>query len=257
MGKVYIVGAGPGDPDLLTVKAWRVIQQADVVVYDRLVSPEVLELIHPRAERIYAGKHEGEQHQTQERILELLLEHGRRPKRVVRLKGGDPMVFGRGAEEWAFLAGHGIETEIVPGVSSALAVPALAGIPLTFRGVAESFAVATGHCREGANTDWARYAAVDTLVILMGVENRASIASRLIAAGRPPDTPSAFIENGSTPRQRVVAATLRDVAEGRVDVQPPAVFVVGEVVRIRQQFALGPASNAAAAPDCPVPAACA
>jgi uroporphyrin-III C-methyltransferase len=236
MGKVYIVGAGPGDPDLLTVKAWRLIQQADVVVYDRLVSPEVLELIRPGAERIYAGKHEGEQRQAQERILELLLDYGRRPKRVVRLKGGDPMVFGRGAEEWAFLAGHGIETEIVPGVSSAVAVPALAGIPLTFRGVAASFAVATGHCREGQQTDWARYAAVDTLVILMGVENRASIAARLIAAGRPPATPAAFIENGSTPREHVVTATLRDVAEGRVEVQPPAVFVVGEVVSMRQRL---------------------
>jgi uroporphyrin-III C-methyltransferase len=246
MGKVYIVGAGPGDPDLLTVKAWRLIQQADVVVYDRLVSPEILELIHPRAERIYAGKHEGEQSQAQERILELLLEHGRRPKRVVRLKGGDPMVFGRGAEEWAFLAGHGIETEMVPGVSSAVAVPALAGIPLTFRGVAASFAVATGHCRAGQQTDWARYAAVDTLVILMGVENRASIATQLIAAGRPPATPAAFVENGSTPRQRIVTATLSQVAEGRVEVQPPAVFVVGEVVSIRQRIAPGAAERQAA-----------
>lgn len=254
MGKVYIVGAGPGDPDLLTVKAWRVIQQADVVVYDRLVSPEVLELIRPGAERIYAGKHEGEQRETQERILELLLEHGRRPKRVVRLKGGDPMVFGRGAEEWAFLAGHGIETEIVPGVSSAVAVPALAGIPLTFRGVAASFAVATGHCREGQATEWERYAAVDTLVVLMGVENRVFIAGQLIAAGRPPETPAAFIENGSTPRERVVTATLRDVAESRVEVQPPAVFVVGEVVRIRQRLAPQPALSASAAANCPVSA---
>ena len=254
MGKVYIVGAGPGDPDLLTVKAWRLIQQADVVVYDRLVSPEVLELIRPGAERIYAGKHEGEQRQAQERILELLLEHGRRPKRVVRLKGGDPMVFGRGAEEWAFLAGHGIETEIVPGVSSAVAVPALAGIPLTFRGVAASFAAILARTATFKNLLLNPHRAVDTLVILMGVENRASIASRLIAAGRPPDTPAAFIENGSTPRERIVAATLRQVAEGRVDVQPPAVFVVGEVVRIRQRLAPQPAWNASAAPNCPVSA---
>jgi uroporphyrin-III C-methyltransferase len=226
---------------LLTVKACRTIQQADVVVYDRLVSPEILELIPPGAERIYAGKHEGEQHEAQDRILELLLEYGRRSKRVVRLKGGDPMVFGRGAEEWAFLAAHGIETEIVPGVSSAVAVPSLAGIPLTFRGVAASFAVATGHCREGGQTDWARYAAVDTLVILMGVQNRAHIAAQLIAAGRRPDTLAAFIENGSTPRQRVVATTLSQVAAGQVEVQAPAVFVVGEVVGVRQQFAPPPA----------------
>jgi uroporphyrin-III C-methyltransferase len=239
MGKVYIVGAGPGDPDLLTVKASRVVQQADVVVYDRLVSPEILRLIRPGAERVYAGKHEGEQHEAQGRILELLIEYGRRSKRVVRLKGGDPMVFGRGAEEWAFLAAHGIETEIVPGISSAVAVPPLAGIPLTFRGVAASFAVATGHCREGERTDWRRYAAVDTLVILMGVKNRAHIAAQLIAAGRKPDTKAAFIENGSTPRERVVATELCQVAAGEVEVQAPAVFVVGEVVNIRRQLAPG------------------
>jgi uroporphyrin-III C-methyltransferase len=237
MGKVYIVGAGPGDPELLTVKAWRVIQQAEVVVYDRLVSPEILELIRPGAERIYAGKQEGEQHEIQDRILELLLEYGRLSKRVVRLKGGDPMVFGRGAEEWEFLAAHGIETEIVPGISSAVAVPSLAGIPLTFRGVAASFAVVTGHCCGGERSDWARYAAVDTLVILMGVKNRAHIAAQLIAAGREPGTLAAFIENGSTPRERVVTTTLSQVAEGLVEVMAPAVFVVGDVVSIRQRLA--------------------
>jgi uroporphyrin-III C-methyltransferase len=240
MGKVYIVGAGPGDPDLLTVKAWRTIRQADVVVYDRLVSPEILRLIRPGAERIYAGKHEGEQHQTQRRILELLLEYGRGSKRVVRLKGGDPMVFGRGGEEWEFLAAHGIETEIVPGVSSAVAAPSLAGIPLTFRGVAASFAVATGHCCDGGQTDWGRYAAVDTLVILMGVKNRAHIAAQLIAAGRKPGTLAAFIENGSTPRERVVTATLSQVAEGQVEVMAPAVFVVGDVVSLRQRLGTPP-----------------
>ncbi len=241
MGKVYILGAGPGDPDLLTVKAWRTIQLADVVIYDRLVSPEILDLIRPGAQRIYAGKREGEQHETQDRILDLLLEHGRSSKRVVRLKGGDPMVFGRGAEEWAFLVAHGIETEIVPGISSAVAVPSLAGIPLTFRGVAASFAVATGHCLEGERTDWSRFAAVDTLVILMGVKNRAHIAAQLIAAGRNPETKAAFIENGSTPRERVVVTELSEVAAGRIEVQAPAVFVVGDVVSIRQRLAPGQA----------------
>jgi uroporphyrin-III C-methyltransferase len=235
MGKVFIVGAGPGDPELLTVKAHRVLREADVIIYDRLVNAEILEFASPWAERIYAGKHEGEQEREQQRILALLLEHALQDKTVVRLKGGDPMVFGRGAEEWAFLAAHGVETEIVPGVSSAIAAPALAGIPLTFRGVATSFAVATGHCRDGQNTDWDRYSGVDTLVILMGVKHRAAIAAHLIAAGRAGDTPAAFIENGSTERERVVETTLAEIAAGRVDVEAPAVFVVGEVVALRQQ----------------------
>jgi uroporphyrin-III C-methyltransferase len=214
MGKVYIVGAGPGDPELLTVKARRIIQVADVILYDRLVSAGILELAPLQAERIYIGKHEGKQTEIQDRILELLLEHGRHRKVVVRLKGGDPMVFGRGAEEWAFLNEHNIKTEIVPGISSAMAVPALAGIPLTFRGVATSFAVATGHCRDGANTAWEQYAGVDTLVILMGVGARVSIAKRLIRGGRSAATPVAFVENGSTAGERVVVTSLEEVAGG-------------------------------------------
>ncbi len=233
MGKVYIVGAGPGDPELLTLKACRALREADVVIYDRLVNAAVLDLASPWAERIYAGKHEGEQDRVQAEILRLMLEHARRDKVVVRLKGGDPMVFGRGAEEWAFLADNGIETEIVPGVTSAISVPALARIPLTFRGIATSFAVMTGHCKDGENTAWDRYAGVDTLVILMGVKHRASIAARLIAAGRAFDAPAAFIENGATERERVVVTTLGEIAAGRIEVEAPAVFVVGEVVRLR------------------------
>jgi uroporphyrin-III C-methyltransferase len=233
MGKVYIVGAGPGDPELLTLKARRIIGEADAILYDRLVSPEILSLTPHHAERIDCGKQNGRQSETQARIFDLLLHHARQPKVVVRLKGGDPMVFGRGAEEWEFLIRHNIETEIVPGVSSAIAVPALAGIPLTFRGVAKSFTVATGHCRDGENTRWEDYAAVDTLVVLMGVAHRASIARKLIAAGRPPDTPVAFIENGTTSQQRVVVADLGNVAAGTVEVATPAVMVVGEVVRLR------------------------
>jgi uroporphyrin-III C-methyltransferase len=237
MGKVLIVGAGPGDPELLTIKAHRALQRADVIVYDRLVSPEILELANPRAERIYAGKHEGEQDRVQAWILRLLVEHASRSKVVVRLKGGDPMVFGRGAEEWAFLAEHGIDVDIVPGISSAVSAPAVAGIPLTFRGVAASFAVVTGHCRDGENTAWEGYAGVDTLVVLMGVKNRACIAGRLITAGRAPDTPAAFVENGTTPREHVVVTTLGEVARGGVEVEAPAVFVIGEVVRLRARLA--------------------
>lgn len=231
MAKVYLVGAGPGDPDLLTRKAARVLETAEVVLHDRLCGEGVLALIPPRAKRIDVGKHEGAQEATQKRILQLMLHYARLGRRVVRLKGGDPMVFGRGGEEWSFLQEHGVEVEVVPGVSSAVAVPELAGIPLTFRGVASGFAVVAGHCRGGCNAQWRQYAGVDTLVILMGVKHRAAIAAALMEAGRRGDEPVAFIENGSTPRQRVVRSTLAAVAAGAVQVEAPAVFVVGEVVR--------------------------
>lgn len=151
-----------------------------------------------------------------------------------RLKGGDPLVFGRGAEEWAFASKHGIEVQLVPGVSSVIAVPGLVGIPLTFRRSSQSFAVVTGHCHEGIDHAWERYVTVDTLVILMGVKNRTFIAQSLMAAGRAPDEPVAFICRGSTPEQQVIVSTLLDVAEGRVEVKNPAVFVIGKVVQLRE-----------------------
>lgn len=235
-GKVYLVGAGPGDPDLLTVRACRVLERAEVVLYDRLVSPEVLALANRQAELIYAGKNEGEQHQAQDRINEQLLAQARRGKLVVRLKGGDPLVFGRGAEEWRLLIRHGIEVEVVPGLSSALAVPNSAGIPLTFRGLARAFAVITGHCATEGPIDWRRYAAVETLVILMGVHRRAEIAAELIQAGREPGEPAAFIERGTTPDERVILTTLAEIAAGKIDVAPPAVFVVGQVVEFSREL---------------------
>ena len=234
--KVYLIGAGPGDPDLLTVKARRILRSADVILYDRLVSPEVLAAANPRAEFLYAGKHAGEQEAVQQWIFEQLTEHARRGRVVVRLKGGDPCVFGRGGEEWATLRERGIEVEMVPGVSSAIAVPGLAGIPLTYRGVSRSFAIITGHCCGETETDWTRYAGIDTLIILMGVSERARIARALIAAGRSAAEPAAFIERGSTPDERTVIATLGEIAAGRVNVEPPAVFVTGEVVRLRQRL---------------------
>ncbi len=145
-GKVYLIGAGPGDPDLLTVKAQRILRSAKVVLYDRLVSPEVLLTASPEAELIYVGKHEGEQEQTQQVIFDLMLERALQGQTVVRLKGGDPCVFGRAGEEWLMLVRSGIEVEVIPGVSSALAAPLLAGVPLTFRGLSRGFAVVTGHC---------------------------------------------------------------------------------------------------------------
>lgn len=230
MNTVYLVGAGPGDPDLLTVKAHRLLAAADAVLYDRLVTPEILACVKPGAELHYVGKGEGEQESTQRRILGLLALCARRHRTVVRLKGGDPMVFGRGAEEWLWLAERGIPVEIVPGISSAIAAPSLHGIPLTLRGVARSFAVITGQSEGGMTENWEAYARVDTLVILMGVKHRERIAAALIAAGRPPDQPVAFVERASTPRQRCVESTLAAVARGEAQVESPAVFVAGDVV---------------------------
>ncbi len=236
-GKVYLVGAGPGDPDLLTIKALRVLQSARVVIYDRLVTAEILAAANPLAEFLYAGKHEGEQDVTQEWISQQLLEKVRQGMDVVRLKGGDPFVFGRGGEEWMLLAQNGIEVEVVPGISSAIAAPAAAGIPLTFRGVSRSFAVITGHCGLEAEQDWARFVDVDTLVILMAVGKRAAIARALIEAGRDSAEPAAFIERATTPSQRVHFTTLGDIAQGRIDVSAPAALVVGAVVEIGRSLA--------------------
>lgn len=238
MGKVYLIGAGPGDPELLTLKAARLLANAQVVVYDRLVSSEILALANPRAKFIYAGKEPGRQEDIQREVFTALAIHASEPgAAVVRLKGGDPMVFGRGAEEWLHLAERGFDVEVVPGVSAAIAVPALAGIPLTCRGVAASFAVIAGHRQNLAPPDWRPYLGIDTLVILMGVEFRDIIASTLIDLGRPADEPVAFIERGSTKDQRVVESTLGVVARRAVDVASPAVLVIGEVVRMRTRLA--------------------
>jgi len=235
-GKLYLIGAGPGDADLLTVKAARVLGECDVVLYDRLTAPGVLALAGKDAQLIYVGKHDGEQEREQARIFELILEHAAAGRSVARLKGGDPLVFGRGAEEWEVAIQHGIEVELIPGISSAIAVPGLAGIPLTFREVSRSFAVVTGHWKSGTNMDWAPYAKIDTLVILMGTKQRVSIAESLIAVGRSPNEPVAFVEQGSMAEERVIEADLAAVARGAVEVTGPAVMVVGEVVRQRRRL---------------------
>jgi uroporphyrin-III C-methyltransferase len=238
VSKLYLIGAGPGDPELLTLRAARVLRECDVVLYDRLVSAEVLRLARPNATLIYVGKHEGEQERTQDAIFNLILRHAQNGKTVGRLKGGDPLVFGRGAEEWTMALRHGIPVELVPGVSSSLAVPGLAGIPLTHRGVSQSFTVVTAHCREGRAQDWAKYARVDTIVVLMGVKNRAFIAQSLLDAGRDRNEPVAFIERGTLPDERIIETNLGAVAAGESMVRSPAVFVIGEVVRLRAQLAL-------------------
>lgn len=238
LGKVYLVGAGPGDPELLTVKALRVLEAAEVVIHDRLVSDAILALANPAAELLYAGKVQGQQEEMQEFIFRMLIDYAKSGRRVVRLKGGDPLVFGRGAEEWQRLLDAGIPVEVVPGVSSAVAVPGLAGVPVTYRGVADGFAVITGHLRsEGEEVDWSKYARVDTLVILMGVAARARIAEELIRHGRPAWQPVAFVERGSTAAERAVVTTLGAIASGEgPEVANPAVMVAGEVVRVRERL---------------------
>jgi len=238
MGKVYLVGAGPGDPDLLTVKAYRLLQKADVILYDRLVNPEILFLAKPSCELIYVGKEDGKHILEQDKINFLLYDYARTNDIVVRLKGGDPFVFGRGGEEAKFLSEKNIPFEIVPGITSAISVPAYAGVPVTHRGVASSFAVVTGHGHKGTFPDinWEALVGIDTLIFLMGVANREKIAQNLIKAGRNPDEPVIFIEKGTTKEQKSVVSTLKDVAEGKTAVYSPAIFLIGEVVKLRKDI---------------------
>ncbi|HVC31069.1 MAG TPA: uroporphyrinogen-III C-methyltransferase, partial [Steroidobacteraceae bacterium] len=238
-GKVWLVGAGPGDPGLLTLKGARVLGEAEAIVYDRLVNPALLQHVQPECEQIYAGKAPGAPTLSQGEINHCLIRLARAGKRVVRLKGGDPFVFGRGGEEGEALHAAGIPFEVVPGVSSAIAVPAYAGIPVTHRGVAASFAVITGHedpSKAESSIHWSELATgIDTLVCLMGVEGLQGIAGRLVAAGRPADTPVAVTRWGTLPRQQTVTGTLGDIVERTREAGfgPPAVAVIGEVVRLR------------------------
>jgi uroporphyrinogen III methyltransferase/synthase len=236
---VALVGAGPGDPDLITVGAVARLAQADVVVYDRLANPALLQHAPAGAERIYAGKTPDRHTLSQDEINALLIGKAREGKRVVRLKGGDPFVFGRGGEEAEALAAAGVPFEIVPGISSAIAAPAYAGIPVTHRGIATSFAVITGHedpSKGEGSIDWPRIAnGADTLIFLMGVGSLDEIAAKLVEHGRDLSTPAAVIEWGTLPRQRTVTGTLATIGANVRDagLQPPAVTVVGEVTRKR------------------------
>jgi uroporphyrinogen III methyltransferase/synthase len=236
-GKVWLVGAGPGDPGLITVAGLDQIKKADVIVYDRLASDHLLANARRDAELIYVGKLPGDSH-DQKGINQVLIDKAREGKHVVRLKGGDPFVFGRGGEEAEDLRAAGIEFAVVPGVTSSIAVPAYAGIPVTHRGVAVSFAVITGHedpTKEESGVDWPRLAtAVDTLVFLMGVKALPDIVANLTANGRAPETPVAVIHKGTTPEQRTVTGTLGNIVQRVQDagITPPAITVVGEVVRL-------------------------
>ncbi len=236
-GKVYLIGAGPGDPELITVKGLRALRRADVVVYDRLVNEELLDEAPEWAERVYVGKAPGRHTLQQEEINALLVERALDGLTVVRLKGGDPFVFGRGGEEALACAGAGVPWEVVPGISSAIAVPASAGIPVTHRGVAGSFAVVTAHrAEDGEQPDWEALARLDTLVLLMGIATLRTATAALIAYGRSPATPAAIIERGTLPDERVTIATLGTLAEAaaREGVGSPATIIVGEVVQVRE-----------------------
>jgi uroporphyrinogen III methyltransferase / synthase len=230
---VYLVGAGPGDPGLLTVRGRDLLTVADVVVHDRLSAPALLELVRADAERIDVGKSPRGPSVPQSRINELLVEHGRTGRVVVRLKGGDPFVFARGAEEAAALAAAGVPYEVVPGITSAIAAPAYAGIPVTLRYSSTSFTVVTGHedpTKERSEVDWESIARVGgTIVILMGVANLQRIAERLMAGGLPPDTPAAAVRWGTRPDQTTVRATLATLHQQSL--APPSTIVVGEVAR--------------------------
>lgn len=237
-GTVYLVGAGPGDPGLLTLRGLAVLRQADAVVYDRLVSVSLLEFA-PAAERIYAGKAARRHAMTQAQINRTLVRLARAGKTVVRLKGGDPFVFGRGGEEAEALAAAGVPFEVVPGVTSATAGPAAAGIPVTHREVAASVAIATAHeapGKAGSRLNWPALAGADTVVLLMGVERLAETARELIAAGKPGSTPAAVVASATLPEQRTVCAPLSRIAAAarRRGIEPPAVTIVGDVVRMRE-----------------------
>ena len=237
-GFVSIIGAGPGDPGLITVKGLERLRQAEVVLYDRLVAPQLLDEIDPRAEAIDVGKAPARQRFAQSEINALLVAKARLGLHVARLKGGDPFVFGRGGEECLALVEAGIPYEVIPGVSSALAVPAYAGIPVTQRGVTSSFTVIAGHtCEPGLGLDWAALAHAGTLVFLMGVAHLPEITERLLAQGLPASTPVAVIQSGTTPQQLVVDGSLAGIVEKTREIQPPATIVIGQVVALRSQLA--------------------
>ena len=237
-GDVYIVGAGPGDPELITVRGLKRLREADVVVYDRLVSLRLLEEAPADAERIDAGKAPGRHTLSQPEINALLISKARQGKTVVRLKGGDPFVFGSGGEECEALTDAGVPFEVVPGVSSAVAAPAAAGIPVTHRGLADTFTVVTGHTcgPDGFALDWEALPRGGTLVILMGVGKLREIAQRLMTHGREPDTPAAIIGWGTTAAQTVVEGTLADIAGKAEGMRPPATIVIGDVVGLRRKL---------------------
>ena len=241
-GFVYLIGAGPGDPGLFTIKGMKTLAKADVVVYDRLIGQEILDYARKDAELVYVGKASSDHAMPQDEINSLLVEKAQEGKIVARLKGGDPFVFGRGGEEALYIHEHGLGFEIVPGITSAVAVPAYAGIPVTHRDATSSFAVITGHEKPGkavSSIQWDKIATgIGTLVFLMGVENLEFIVTNLVNAGRSQDTPVALIRRGTFPDQAVLSGTLANIVAKvqQADFKPPAIIIVGETVNLRSEL---------------------
>jgi uroporphyrin-III C-methyltransferase / precorrin-2 dehydrogenase / sirohydrochlorin ferrochelatase len=239
-GFVSLVGAGPGDPELLTLKALRVMQQAGVVLYDHLVAPALMDFVRRDAERIYVGKEKDRHALGQQEINALMVRLAREGKRVVRLKGGDPFIFGRGGEEIEALAAQGVAFEVVPGVTAAAGAAAYAGIPLTHRDHAQTCVFATGHLKDGTvQLDWqALVRPRQTIAVYMGVGGLAGICAGLVAHGMDPEMPAALVEKATLPAQRVVEGTLRSLPAlvAAAALQPPALLIVGEVVRLRARL---------------------
>jgi len=239
MGKVYLTGAGPGDIELLTIKALKVIKKADVIIYDRLANPEILKECKSGCEFIYVGKADSHHTLPQDEINELIYQNALKHEVVVRLKGGDPLVFGRGGEEALYLKERGIKFEFIPGITSAIAVPEYAGIPVTHRGITVSFRVVTGHeapYKERSQIPWQNFKTDDTIVFLMGLHNLDKITKKLIEIGKPKDFPIAVISKGTTKDEKTVIGTLEDIYEKAKDLPTPALIVVGEVVKLHKEL---------------------
>ena len=239
MGRVYLTGAGPGDIELLTLKAARVINEADVIIYDRLANPEILEMAKDGCEFVYGGKEDGRHIMPQDDINEVIYQNALKHSNVVRLKGGDPFVFGRGGEEALYLLERDIKFDIIPGITSAISAPAYAGIPVTHRGVAVSFRVVTGHespNKKVSQIPWDNFKTDDTIIFLMGLHNLPKISAKLMEIGKASDYPVAVISKGTTKDQSVVVGTLADIVEKAKNVPTPALIVVGQVVKLRKQL---------------------
>ena len=237
---VYLCGAGPGDVELLTLKAYKAIQKADVIIYDRLANIEMLELAKDGCEFIFVGKEDSKHTFKQEVINEIIYENSKKYEEVVRLKGGDPFVFGRGGEEAIYLKERDVSFTLIPGITSAISVPELAGIPVTHRGVATSFKVVTGHSssKRASNVDFEALKDESTIIFLMGLHNIEHIASTLIKVGKDKQTPIAIISKGSTPDQRVYVSDLENVTQmvKSETIETPAMIIVGEVVKLREKI---------------------
>ena len=239
MNKVYLTGAGPGDVELLTIKALRIIKKADVIIYDKLANPELLDEAKDDVELIFVGKERGNHSVPQDEINEIIYQNALKYKTVVRLKGGDPFVFGRGGEEALYLKQRDIKFEIIPGVTSAISVPAYAGIPVTNRGITPSFRVVTGHRKISdniANINWSSFIEDETIIFLMGLHNIELIVTKLIEVGKAKNYPCAIISEGTTKNQKVITGTLEDIVSKSKDALTPAIIIVGEVVKLREDL---------------------